>query len=179
VTGLVDTLPQPYLDELGAAIDRGEVRTVVSVGEDLMAAGLSATQLAKVSIIHLGTQVCASSVAAAVVIPTLTVFEKAGTMVNQQFRLQRFAKAVAGPVGAFDDLEVLARLITAAGGSAEPSDLAGVWGRLATEVPALRGVSYAAVPETGVVLDSSPWAALPFVEGESLHHRPARAVANV
>jgi NADH-quinone oxidoreductase subunit G len=100
-------------------------------------------------------------------------------MVNQQFRLQRFAKAVAGPVGAFDDLEVLARLITAAGGSAEPSDLAGVWGRLATEVPALRGVSYAAVPETGVVLDSSPWAALPFVEGESLHHRPARAVANV
>jgi NADH-quinone oxidoreductase subunit G len=179
VTGLIDTLPQSYLDELGAAIDRGEVRTVVSVGEDLMAAGLSAVQLAKVSIIHLGTQVCASSVAAAVVIPTLTVFEKAGTMVNQQFRLQRFAKAVAGPVGAFDDLDVLARLIAAAGGSAEPSDLAGVWSRLATEVPALRGVSYAAVSEAGVVLDSSPWAALPFAEGESLHHRPARAVANV
>jgi NADH-quinone oxidoreductase subunit G len=53
-----------------------------------------------------------------------------------------------------------------------------VWGRLATEVSALRGVSYAAVPEIGVMLDSSPWAALPFVEGESLHHRPARAVAN-
>ena len=152
---------------------------MVSVGEDLMAAGLSATQLAKISVIQLGTQVCASSVAASVVIPTLTVFEKSGTMVNQQFRLQRFAKAVAGPVGAFDDLEVLARLIAAAGGPAEPSDLAGVWTRLAAEIPALQGLSYAAVPETGVVLDASPWAAPPFVEGESLHHRPARAVANV
>jgi NADH-quinone oxidoreductase subunit G len=73
---------------------------------------------------------------------------------------------------------VLARLIAAAGGPAEPSDLAGVWTRLAAEIPALQGLSYAAVPETGVVLDASPWAALPFVEGESLHHRPARAVAS-
>ena len=37
----------------------------------------------------------AEPIAAAVLIPTLTVFEKSGTMVNQQFRLQRFAKAVA------------------------------------------------------------------------------------
>src|ERR1700722_10074620 len=49
VTGLISALPGAKLDELGAAIDSGGVRTVVSVGEDLAAAGLSAAQLAKVS----------------------------------------------------------------------------------------------------------------------------------
>jgi hypothetical protein len=62
-------------------------------------AGLTAAQLAKVSVIYLGTQANATSDAAKVVIPTLTVFEKNGTFVNQQFRIQRFAKAVPAARG--------------------------------------------------------------------------------
>ena len=67
------------------------------MGEDLTAAGLSVAQLAKISIIYLGTHANATSAAAKVVIPTLTVFEKSGTLVNQQFRIQKFARAVPAP----------------------------------------------------------------------------------
>lgn len=161
------------LAALGAAIDAGTVKTVVSVGEDLAAAGLTAAQLANVAIVYLGTQASATSVAAQIVIPTLTVFEKAGTLVNQQFRLQKFARAVPGPAGTTDDLAALAALIAAAGGGAIATDLATLWTQLAAEVPTLAGLSYGTLPATGQLLDGSPWAALPFPEGEGLHYQPA------
>jgi len=174
VTGLIAALPSQKLTGLAASIDAGKVKVVVSVGEDLAAAGLTAAQLAKVSIVYLGTHANATSAAAKVVLPTLSVFEKNGTFVNQQFRLQKFAKAVPGPQGATDDLIVLAKLATAAGASV-PSDLGSVWKLLAAEIPNLAPITYANLPETGLLLDAAPFAALPFVEGETLHYKPAAA----
>jgi NADH-quinone oxidoreductase subunit G len=161
------------LAELGAAIDAGTVRTVVSVNEDLVAAGLTPAQLAKVAVVYLGTHENPTAAAAKVVIPTLTVFEKSGTFVNQQFRIQKFLTCVPGPDGATDDLAVLSKLVTAAGGAAIPSGLHALWPVLAQEVPALGGVTFANLPETGLLLDATRWAALPFVEGETLHYKPA------
>ena len=177
VTGLISTLPSAKLAELAAAIDAGKVKTVVSVGEDLTAAGLTAAQLAKVAIVYLGTHANATSAAAKVVLPTLTVFEKSGTFVNQQFRVQKFLKAVPAAAGASDDLVVLAKLVSAAGGAALPSDLNPLWKTLAAEVPALGTMAFANLPETGLLLDATPWAALPFVEGETLHYKPAAKAA--
>jgi NADH-quinone oxidoreductase subunit G len=177
VTGLISTLPAGQLTALAAAIDAGKVKAVVSVGEDLIAAGLTAAQLAKISIVYLGTHANATSAAAKVVIPTLTVFEKHGTFVNQQFRLQKFFKAVPGPVGASDDVAALARLVAAAGGGTVASEINGVWSAMAAEVPALGTVMFANLPDTGLLLDATPWAPLPFVEGETLHHQPAAPAA--
>ena len=177
VTGLVCALPSARLDELATAIDSGRVKTVVSVGEDLLGAGLTAAHLAKVSIVYLGTQANATSVVAKVVLPTLSVFEKAGTLVNQQFRLQKFAKAVPGPTGAFDDLAVLSQLVGLVGGTAVSSELHTLWTLITTEVPALGTVTYRTLPETGLLLDSTAWRSLPFAEGESLHYKPAAAEA--
>lgn len=177
VTGLISTLPSQQLTSLAADIDAGKVKTVVAINEDLAAAGLTAAQLAKVSVIYLGTHKNATSAAAKVVLPTLTVFEKSGTFVNQQFRLQKFAKAVPGPEGLADDLVTLANLAAAAGAGALPSDLTGLWSALAADVPALAGLSYAKLPATGTQLDSAAWAGLPFVEGETLHFKPAAVPA--
>ena len=173
VTGLVARLPEARLTALAAAIDAGQVKTVISVGEDLVAAGLTAAQLAKVSVIYLGTHANATSAAAKVVLPTLTVFEKSGSFVNQQFRIQKFSKAVPGLVGATDDLVALSRLVAAAGGAAQPADLPGLWTLIAAEIPALAHAAHAKLPETGLLLDAAPWTSLPFVEGETLHYKPA------
>ncbi|MCX6955811.1 MAG: 2Fe-2S iron-sulfur cluster-binding protein [Verrucomicrobia bacterium] len=170
VTGLISALPTQKLTALAAAIDAGKVKTVVSVGEDLVAAGLTAAQLAKVSLVYLGTHANATSAVARVVLPTLALFEKNGTLVNQQFRLQKFHHAVPGPVGATNDLIVLAKLA----GVSSP-DLGSVWKLLAAEIPALGPITFANLPETGLLLDSTPFAALPFVEGETLHYKPAAA----
>ncbi len=177
VTGLVSALPEAKLSALAADIEAGKIKTVVSIGEDLAAAGLAAAQLAKVAIVYLGTNANATSEAAKVLIPTLTVFEKSGTLVNQQFRIQKFAKAVPGPAGTSDDLAVLAKLVAAAGGGNVPGDLAGVWTALAAEVPALGTMTWRNLPADGLLLDATPFATLPFAEGETLHFKPATAAA--
>jgi len=175
VTGLISALPAAQLTQLAADIDAGKVKTVLTHGEDLAAAGLSAAQLAKVNIIYLGTHADATSAAAKVVLPTLHTFEKAGTFVNQQFRIQKFAAAVPGPQGTSNDLVVLAKLLAALGADATASDVHGLWSTLSASVPALATMLYKNIPETGLLLDSTPWAGLPFVEGESLHFKLAVA----
>ncbi len=173
VTGLIAALPTPALTALAADIDAGKVTAILSVGEDLTAAGLTARQLAKVSVIYLGTHKNATSDTARIVLPTLTVFEKSGAFVNQQFRLQKFAKAIPGPAGVADDLVTLSNLTAAVGGTALPSDLAGLWSVIAAEVKPLSAVTHARIPATGQLLDSSAWAGLPFIEGETLHFKLA------
>jgi NADH-quinone oxidoreductase subunit G len=173
VTGLTAELPQARLDSLSAAIESGSVAAIVSVGEDLLAAGLSGEQVARVPVVYIGTHANPTSAAARVVMPALTVFEKNGTLVNQQFRIQRFAKAVPGVAGAVDDLVALARLVSAAGGPPLGADVGSVWAAISSEVPALSGVSYASIPDTGLLLDSGAWSGLAFAEGPSLHYKPS------
>ena len=40
---------------------------------------------------------------------------------------------------------------------------------------ALGTMTFANLPETGLLLDATPWMALPFVEGETLHFKPVKA----
>ncbi|MDB6170629.1 MAG: ferredoxin [Verrucomicrobia bacterium] len=176
VTGLIRSLPAARLTELGAAIDAGRVKTVVSIGEDLVAAGLSAAQLSKVAVVYLGTHANPTSAAAKVLVPTLAVFERSGSFVNQQFRLQKFHQAVPGPPGATEDLVVLSRLATAVG-AAVPAELGQLWKTIAAEIPALGTMTFANLPEAGLLLDATPYAALPFAEGETLHYKPASPAA--
>jgi len=175
VTGLLSALPRPRLESLASAIDSGAVTAVVSIGEDLVAAGLTPAQLAKVKVVYLGTHSNPTSAAAAVVFPTLTVFEKHGTLVNQQFRIQRFAKAVPGPAGASDDLVVLSKLISAVGGAPVSSDLGALWSVIRSQVPALGTMTYSDIPDTGLLLDGTPWSGLAFPEGAGLHFKPVAA----
>ncbi|MDD3179808.1 MAG: 2Fe-2S iron-sulfur cluster-binding protein [Opitutaceae bacterium] len=161
------------LASLAAQIDAGQVKTILAIGEDLAAAGLTAAQLGKVAIVYLGTHRNPTSDAARVLLPTLTVFEKNGTFINQQFRLQKFARAVPGPQEVADDLGILCGLLGAAGGASIPPDLATLWSIISTEVKPLGGVSYATIPPDGLQLDAAPFASLPFAEGETLHYQPA------
>ena len=172
VTELIAGLPAARLDDLAAKIDAGEVRTVLSLGEDLVPAGIDADRLARVAVIYVGTHANATSAAARVVIPALSVFEKAGTFINQQFRIQKFAPAVPGPSGVADDRATLAGLVAAAGGPVLAADIDAIWAAIAAEVKSLETVSYANLPAGGLVIDGSAFAGLPFPEGQSLHFKP-------
>jgi NADH-quinone oxidoreductase subunit G len=175
VVGLISELPaNSGLDSLGAAIDAGTVKAVLSVGEDLVAAGLSPEQLAKVSVIYLGTHQNATAAIAKIVVPTLMVFEKSGVFVNQQFRLQKFFKCVPGPAGVLDDLVTLSKLISAVGGKDLPGEPHALWPVLAAEIGVLKTASFANLPETGLLIDATAFASLPFIEGETLHYKPAK-----
>jgi NADH-quinone oxidoreductase subunit G len=170
-------LPAAQLTSLAADIDSGKVKAVVSIGEDLIAAGLTAAQLAKVAVVYLGTHANPTSAAAKTVIPTVTVFEKAGSFVNQQFRIQKFIQAIPPLAGAHNDLSVLAKLIAAAGAAAPADQIGTLWPLIAAEVPVLSSVLYKTIPDTGVLLDATTWRALPFVEDQTLHFKPAALAA--
>jgi NADH-quinone oxidoreductase subunit G len=173
VTGLINKLPSTQLTELGAAIDAGKVKTVLSINEDLAAAGLTAAQLAKVKIVFVGTHASPTTEAAAVIIPSATVFEKSGSFINQQFRLQKFNQAIPALAGTHNDLVVLSKLLAAVGGTTLSADLAAIWKTLAEDVRILAGVSFAGLAETGLVLNATDFANLAFPEGETLHFKPA------
>jgi len=171
VTGLVKSLPAPQVSDLATGIDAGRIKAIVSMGEDIVPA-LSAAQVARVSIVYVGARRNATSDAARIVFPGLTQFEKSGAYINQQFRLQKFEAAVPGPAGAADDRAILGAILAACGAPALPTDLPGLWRAIAAAIPALQNALYSSIPDAGLLLDRTPWAGLPFVEGESLHHKP-------
>lgn len=175
VTGLVKDFDSAEVSALAAKIDADEVKTVFVCGEDLSALGLTEEQIKKVDIVYLGTQKNATSEEASVVLPSRTVFEKAGTFINQEFRLQKFEAAIPGIKGTESDLTILSTLAARASSSvATDVSVASVWEKLRAACPVLANVDYAKIPDTGTLLDASPWANIAFPETGSLKWKPAK-----
>jgi NADH-quinone oxidoreductase subunit G len=164
VTGLTDRAPVADLKALAADIDAGKVKSLLIVREDAVMLGLPASTLAKVRSVALATHHSVTTAAAEVVLPALTVFERSGTFINCQFRLQAFAQAVPGPAGTLPDSLLLARLAGV--------DAKNVWAELAAAVPALSGLDGAKLPADGVALDGAAWSHHKFPEGKLLKFAP-------
>jgi NADH-quinone oxidoreductase subunit G len=178
LTGLVSTLPEENLAALGAKLDAGEVDTILCVGEAICEAGLTADQLKQAAVIYAGVHHCDTSQFAKIELPLLSVFEKSGTFVNQQFRVQKFAQAVPGPAGVLFGLSNLTRLhhLLVPDSPYAPSPAA-IWQHLAAAVPEFAGMDFNAIPATGTVVSDARFAALPFIEEASLHYTPRREAA--
>ena len=175
VTGLVKDFDSAEVSALAAKIDANEFKTVFVCGEDLKGLGLSDEQLKKVEIVYLGTQSNATSDEASVVLPGRTVFEKAGTFINQEFRLQKFEIAVPGIKGTENDLTILSTLAARASSSVvTDNSVASVWEKLRAACPTLAEIDYAKIPDTGMLLDASPWANVAFPETGSLKWAPKK-----
>jgi NADH-quinone oxidoreductase subunit G len=162
------------LNLLGQALKKGQLDTLIVVGEDLMDAKVDAELLSDVQIIYLGTHDNATSTLAQVVIPTLTPFEKSGSFVNRSFFLQGFQQSVPGPAGLLPDVSILARLINELNGEAElGSDLSAIWKMMArSSTSPLKGLSFSDFKKDGIKLDGSKWDELPFAEQKALHYEP-------
>lgn len=178
VTGLSDSLPTETLpDELKQGIEDGSLGTLLVLGEDLVARGIAPERLKKLNVVYFGTTSNPTAEAARVVLPTLTVFEKGGSFINQQFRLQRFRQAVPPPAGLLPDRILLSRLAAlVANEHVEDPSLEAIWSILQQEIAELAAISFTTIPSTGVVIDQQRWHKLEFVEGESLHYKPRQEV---
>ncbi len=171
LTGLKGELPSEDLSELSKAIDGGEVDTVLAVHEDLVAAGLSEEQLDKVKLVQVATHRNGSTARADVLIPSLTVFERSGAFVNQQFRLQKFHAVVPGPSGLLSDLQVFASIESTLMGDPQIAvRLNDIWKRIDSECPGLAGHSFSSIPDEGVALKPGDWIELPFPEKKTLKY---------
>ena len=109
-----------------------------------------------------------------VVIPSLMVFEKDGSFVNQSFRLQRFKAAIPGPAGILPDfqvLEMIAAALSEEKASAGNLDL--TWERIAVSVGSVDdSIRWSTIPDEGLLLEPGVLSDLPFVETKNLKYDP-------
>jgi len=173
LNGLITQLPEAELSLLAGEINSGAIKTLVVVNEDVTKLGISSDLLAKVKLVYFGTHANAVSQVANVVCPSLMVYEKYGSFVNQSFRLQKFKAAVPGPRGIQSDITVLEKIVAALGDekpSALTIDVA--WQRIAEQVSAFVELSWRGISDEGVALDPAPFIHLPFVETKNLKFDP-------
>ncbi len=175
VTGLISELPDAKLEALARDTNSGAVKTILVVNEDLIELGISKEALAKVNVIYVGTHANAMSEIANIVLPSLTVFEKDGSFINQSFRLQRFKAAVPGPRGVQSDFTMLEKIAAPlAEAKAAPITIDAVWERLAPKIAQLDdALRWRSLPEEGVALDATAFLDFDFVETKNLKYDPA------
>jgi NADH-quinone oxidoreductase subunit G len=175
VTGFSNKYPTDSLSDLSQGIKKKQIEVLLVIGEDLLSSGVDANDLSDTPIVFVGTHQNATSTLANVVIPTLTSFEKSGSFINRNFRLQAFKQAVPGPAGLLPDLHVYASLANALSESSQTPDLAQVWTQMSkSPTNPLHGISYAKIPSDGLQLDGSKWDSLSFVEKKALNYSPSK-----
>jgi len=177
LTGLIDAYPGETLDELESLIREGSVKTVLAVGEDITRHGISEELAKQVQLLYIGSHHENCSQYARVEIPLLTVFEKTGSFVNQQFRVQKFAQAVPGPAGVLHGLSTLTRILSGLNADARMAPSASaVWEAMEKEIPEFKGLRFEQIPPTGKVVSGNRFEGISFLEGKSLHFNPENAL---
>ena len=175
VTGFSNKYPSDDLPELAQALDKKQIDALIVVGEELSESGVDLDDV-NIPVIFLGTHQNKTSELSTVVIPTLTSFEKSGSFINRNFRLQSFKQSVPGPAGLLPDLHIIVSLINGLSEDADQSsDLASIWKQMSKSTTnPLHGIVYSKIPGDGIQLDGAKWDSLPFVEKKALHFSPLK-----
>jgi NADH-quinone oxidoreductase subunit G len=178
ISGFTQKYPQDNLLPLSQSLGKKQVDALLVMDEDLEASQVEAAELDGIPIVFIGTQANSTSARASVVLPSLTSFEKSGTFVNRSFYAQSFRQAVPGPAGVLPDLTILSRLHRELTEEEEiVPDQNSIWNEMSgVRNSPLKGVSLKDVRKDAVLIDSSKWDDLPFVEAKALHFEPVNKV---
>jgi NADH-quinone oxidoreductase subunit G len=141
------------LPAITEGVRNGQITALVVLCEDAVDCGIPAESLAKLeSLVVMGILADLTTPHATVLLPSSAWAEKRGTMVNIKGRLQRLNQAIQPPGQARDDWEILRDLVQAVGGSNGVYTIEEVFKLMATETPALAGLTISRVGDLGVQL---------------------------
>jgi NADH-quinone oxidoreductase subunit G len=133
-------------------LGQGTVKNVWAIGHDVIGNLPGQARPALDTLIFQGTNRCATSEAADIVLPAATCFEKDGTFTNEDNRVQRFERALS-PLGeAESDLVLLQRLGETLRVSVPPGSAADVFEALAASEPPFAGLTHESLGDLGAVL---------------------------
>jgi predicted molibdopterin-dependent oxidoreductase YjgC len=144
-------------DQLIDRLSAGEFSGAYVAGDDILAlrgnsAGLN-DALRKLSFLVVqDIRLTETAKLAHVVFPSTHFGEKEGTYTNRKGRVQKLNQAVIPPVGALQDCEIFSRLLEVAGERIIWQTPSQIFDALAQERSSYRGLSYAALGDTGVAL---------------------------
>jgi NADH-quinone oxidoreductase subunit G len=148
------------LQQIKQAIGSGEIRALISLGENPLRIGVTIEQLEKLPVyVVLDLLSNETTALASAVLASLGFAEKRGSMINGKGRLQRLNRAVRGPGQARDDWEILRDLIQALSGGNGIYTIEDVFRRMSEAVPELHGLTLSRIGDLGVEVmqaDRSP-----------------------
>jgi NADH-quinone oxidoreductase subunit G len=176
VSGFVAKYPSESLSEISSLIQKNDIDCLLVINEDLLSSGINLEVLNGIKIIYIGTHTNPTSEIADIVLPSLTAFEKSGSFINRNFRLQTFKQAIPGPAGLLPDLNIIASIINGVQSEKNQSfDLNEIWKQLSkSSTNPLHKIVFSDIPSEGIQLDGSRWSSLKFVEKEALHFSPTQ-----
>ncbi|MBM3878837.1 MAG: 2Fe-2S iron-sulfur cluster binding domain-containing protein [Verrucomicrobia bacterium] len=138
------------LSQFAAAIGQGTLRTLLVFGEDVTPRGLGPELLDRLECLVVSDILPNRTTERAhVLLPGCAHAEKCGSFTNVHGRVQRFFKAVEPPGGARPEVEFLRELLQRVSGEPQPDTAEGLFHRMAAEVPAFAGLTWAGLGDTG------------------------------
>ena len=150
--GVTSSTPGSRLSEIAADIAAGRITSLVVLGENPLHAEISEADLSKLSsLVVLDILPNESLKHASAVLPGSAAYEKRGSMVNVNGRLQRLNRALNAPGNARDDWEILSDLLRALGAEGS-SSLEDLFKQMAAATPALAGLNLGKISDLGVEL---------------------------
>jgi NADH-quinone oxidoreductase subunit G len=138
------------LKKIAEAVKSGEIKCLISLGEDLVKPGVIDAEPSRATIGALDILPNQTTLHAAVVLPGSGWAEKRGSMINVNGRLQRLNQALTAPGQARDDWEILRDLIQAVSGSNGIGVIEDVFRTMAAEVPEFGGLSLSKIGDLGL-----------------------------
>jgi len=152
--------PGTKLAAIAEAVKSGEVKILVSLGENPITFGLSTDELSQLSaFIVMDILSNAATEHATILLPSSGFAEKRGSMINGKGRLQRLNRAVRPPGTARDDWEILRDLLQALTGSNGIYSIEDVSRQMSEAVSEFAGLSLSKIGDLGVPamnVDESP-----------------------
>jgi len=138
------------LAAMAEAIASGRIKTLLVFGEDLTRHGLGAELLGKLETLVVSDILPNATTALAhYLLPGCAHAEKRGSFTTVKGRVQRFWKAVEAPGDARPEWEFLRELVFNVTHQDGFTSIEGLFNRMAKEVPAFKGLTWAGLGEGG------------------------------
>lgn len=151
LTGMAGRPMGAHLPRIASGIREGAIKTLLVVGEDVTRHGLGGDLLARLDTLVVSDILPNATTAAAhYLLPGCAHAEKRGTLTNVKGRVQKIMKAIEPPGQARPEWEFLHELIHHVSGQNGLITIEGVFNQMAREIPALRGLTWASLGDTGI-----------------------------
>ena len=141
------------LPKIAEGIRGGQIKSLLVFGEDVTKCGIGGDLLDKLELLVACDILPNETVRRAhYVLPGCAHVEKRGTFVNTRGCVQKFMKAIAAPGEARQEQDYLDGLLFSFTGKRDYATIEGLFNQMAAEVPAFKGLSWAAIGDTGVTI---------------------------
>jgi NADH-quinone oxidoreductase subunit G len=152
--GICFTEMGEQLQQIARGIEDGKIRTLIVFGEDVTRHGISAELLGKLETLIVSDILPSPTTKLAhYLLPGCAHAEKRGTFTNGKGRVQKFMRALEPRGDARPEWEFLHEIVFNLTGQDGFVSIEGLFNQMANEVPAFKGLTWAALGDAGVSVE--------------------------